>query len=963
MRYGWWALLLWGVASVSQAQQATVVCPNRWVGPEALAAREVRRYVYLRTGELLPIAAGFGAGDAIVLAQKDDPFLKSAGADASWADLGPQEYVLKTVARPEGRALFVVGGSGPAVLYGAYRLAERLGARFYLHGDVVPDTRAPFALPELDERRTPLFGLRGIQPFHDFPEGPDWWNTDDYKAIVAQLPKLGMNFIGLHTYPIVEPTVWIGAPEDAGKGGRVSFAYPARYYNTALKVGWGLTPMKTSDYACGGAMLFDRDDYGADVMRGLTPEPSAPGAAVEMFERVGAMFNEAFSLANRLGVKTCIGTETPLVVPEPVRARMGERVNVSDLYEGMFRRIMATHPLDYYWFWTPEGWTWEGTRQEQVEATVEDLRTAMAAARRVGAPFTLATSGWVLGPQTDRAYLDKVLPKDIAVSCINRQVGFDPVERAFAEISGREKWAIPWLEDDPAMTSVQLWAGRMRRDARDALDYGCTGLLGIHWRTRSLGPNVAALAQAAWDQDGWSERKLERSGVVGGVAVGDPKAAIEGTDDDPLYATVRYSLTAYRLLVPDGRYRVTLKLCEVHHTEPGKRVFGVKLEGKQVEEHVDLFQRAGKNRAVDLSFENVEVSDGVLDVEFTGEVEYPLVAGLEVQGDGVDIKIDCGGAGYGEYAADLEPISGHLPADDFYADWARHEFGPEAGEAAAAILARMDGRLPRPSDWVGGPGGYRPDERPWDRVAEEYRFVDEFAALEPRVSGPGNRERFRYWLENFEFLRAMGRVRCVWGEYRAAVEHAKASIDEAGKVAVARGSALPLRIALARAVEEAYGHLLATVNTSGEMGTVCNLEQHTFPAMLAADGAELEALLGEPLPDEAQLRRSYAGAPRLFVPTVRGVVQPDEALTVRAVLLDDAPARRVVLCWRPLGEGEFRKTSMKNVARGTFAATLPPDELGGDIEYYVDAVAAGGQGLRWPATAPDVNQTVVRVQL
>ena len=31
---------------------------------------------------------------------------------------------------------------------------------------------------------------------------------------------------------------------------------------------------------------------------------------------------------------------------------------VQELYEGMFRRIGQTHPLDYYWFWTPEGWTW-----------------------------------------------------------------------------------------------------------------------------------------------------------------------------------------------------------------------------------------------------------------------------------------------------------------------------------------------------------------------------------------------------------------------------------------------------------------------------------------------------------------------------------------------------------------------------------------------------------------------------
>ena len=51
----------------------------------------------------------------------------------------------------------------------------------------------------------------------------------------------------------------------------------------------------------------------------------------------------------------------------------------------------------------------------------------------------------------------------------------------------------------------------MRRDAFDALRYGCTGLMGIHWRTRILAPNVSALAKAAWDQSGWREAAAEET--------------------------------------------------------------------------------------------------------------------------------------------------------------------------------------------------------------------------------------------------------------------------------------------------------------------------------------------------------------------------------------------------------------------------------------------------------------------
>ena len=178
---------------------------------------------------------------------------------------------------------------------------------------------------------------------------------------------------------------------------------------------------------------------------------------------------------------------------------------VQELYEGIFRRAAEAYPLDYYWFWTPEGWTWSGVKEEEIKATMEDLANAIAARAKAQAPFRLATCGWVLGPQQDRAMFDKVLPKDMAVSCINRQVGYTPVDAGFAEVQGRSKWAIPWLEDDPALSSPQLWAGRMRRDAADALSYGCDGLMGIHWRTRALGPNIGALAHAAWEQGAWAE--------------------------------------------------------------------------------------------------------------------------------------------------------------------------------------------------------------------------------------------------------------------------------------------------------------------------------------------------------------------------------------------------------------------------------------------------------------------------
>ncbi len=747
----------------------SIVLPTGATAVEQFAAREVQRYVYVRTGRLLPIQQTEAGVDAIVIAQKSKvPELRD-----STADLGDQDYLLRTRIDDGGRrVLYLVGGSDVATLYAAYRFAEHLGIRFYLHGDVIPDRQIPFSLPDLDEKASPLFHLRGIQPFHDFPEGPDWWNTDNYKAIIGQLPKLRMNFIGLHTYPEkrpnAEPTVWIGMEKDVEPEGDVAFSYPASYYNTALDVNWGFKPKKTSDYLCGGAVLFDRDDYGSEVMRDLTPQPTEAAACNEVFDRTGNLLNEAFSYATKLGVKTCVGTETPLVIPERVQDRMEAGQSTEDLYTGIFTRIMNAYPIDYYWFWTPEGWTWEGTTEEDTQKTIDDILAAKAAAERVGAPFQLATCGWVLGPQFDRAYLDKVLPKEFAVSCINRAVGHDPVEPAFAEITGREQWAIPWLEDDPAMTSPQLWVGRMRRDARDALEYGCTGLMGIHWRTRILGPNVAALAQAAWDQSGWSDSPPVTGPVGGRVAQFGQDFA--DTADDALYRSVRYDMSAYRVVVPNDTYTVTLYFCEPHYREAGKRVFGYKVENTPPVEHLDVLAAVGPDRALVKIIDNVTVDDGVLDIDFIKEMEFPCIAAIAVEGENFAQRINCGGGAYHDFIADPAPVSVNPKSDDFYLDWATHEFGPEIGEDAARIFSRIDDNLPRPSNWIGGPGGYTSDDQPWDKVKEDYAFVDELAALRDRITTPGNLARFDYWLNNLEYLRATAKVRCAWGAFNVAMK-------------------------------------------------------------------------------------------------------------------------------------------------------------------------------------------------
>ncbi len=941
-------------AVVCGRAETAVVCPSDAAPQVRLAAKEIARYVYLRTGELPVLTAAVEKGPAIVL-----------GLEAA---LGADAYTLKT----EGETTRIHGGDPTGVLYGAYRYAEKLGVRFYLHGDVVPDGRLE-KLPRVEETGRPLFTVRGIQPFHDFPEGPDWWNRDDYLAYLSQLVKLRMNFIGLHCYPEggvgPEPLVWIGLPSDIQPDGRVAFAYPAQWAHTGRDAMWGYAAMKTSDFSAGAARLFATDDF---------------GPAVQDFEGVGGLMRAVVTEAKRLGVKTCVGTETPLTVPKLVQERLRAQGKdprdpgvVRELYEGMFRRIATLYPVDYYWLWTPEEWTWSGNKPEQFEATANDVRAALAALGKLGDPFTLATSGWVLGPQHDRAALDKLLPRNVPMSCINRQVGHASDELFFANITGRPKWVIPWMENDPNLVAPQPWVGRMRWDAADALRLGCTGLLGIHWRTKQMAPNVAALAAAAWEQP-WLPDGYDRSpmppvkvafGALGGTEV-TFKAPVAEAEVQSVYQSVRYGMSAYRLDVPNGRYTVTLKFNEPHYREAGKRVFGVRIQNRPVIVKLDVFAKAGANRALDLAFADIAVKDGVLRLDFDRVVEHPCIAGIVVTGKtaganqlpGADYarRINCGGAAVSGYEADRRAESGEgapkeraMPVADFYADFARANFGADVAESAAKVLARIDGvNLPEPTTWIKGPGGIKAEKKPWMEEQSRYAFVKALEALRPLVNGAGNRERFDYWLNTYRCMAAMAELGCARGELDALAARLKTEPSLAKQ-------ALAVRVRLSRLWETMMTAQLAATDTPGELGTIANLEQHSrvFLKFLSEHDGALAQALGAPLPPEVEVSKAYAGAARLIVPTVRTQKAPEEPLRLNVIVLDGARPRSVVCRWRRFGKGPFEKIAARESGRSVYAVTLPA--LDQDFEYYLQAETASGQMLTWPATAPDMNHTVV----
>jgi hypothetical protein len=151
-------------------------------------------------------------------------------------------------------------------------------------------------------------------------------------------------------------------------------------------------------------------------------------------------------------------------------------------------------------------------------------------------------------------------------------------------------------------------------------------------RIRCGGERYVDSQEQPWERDRFFSGGLCSGPVTGGWLTSD----IDGTLDAPLYAAERFfypaaaGLPGYRIPVPPGGYRVTLHFAEIFTSEIGRRVFDVHIEGKTVIADYDLVRAVGFARPDAQRFE-VEVADGLLDIEFAHKHENPKISAIEIE--------------------------------------------------------------------------------------------------------------------------------------------------------------------------------------------------------------------------------------------------------------------------------------------------------------------------------------------
>lgn len=120
-----------------------------------------------------------------------------------------------------------------------------------------------------------------------------------------------------------------------------------------------------------------------------------------------------------------------------------------------------------------------------------------------------------------------------------------------------------------------------------------------------------------------------------GFADGNPyqvdDAQITNTKDLGIFRTERYSMSAYNFGVPNGKYTVKLLFAEIYSgiTGPGDRVFSFNVQGHEFKDF-DIWAKAGGPGKAYIESVDVDVTNEVLNITFTPDVENPKVDGIEI---------------------------------------------------------------------------------------------------------------------------------------------------------------------------------------------------------------------------------------------------------------------------------------------------------------------------------------------
>lgn len=124
---------------------------------------------------------------------------------------------------------------------------------------------------------------------------------------------------------------------------------------------------------------------------------------------------------------------------------------------------------------------------------------------------------------------------------------------------------------------------------------------------------------------------LADQGFDGGDTIDRPDIQITNTTDQELYRSEHYSMDSFSNSVPNGKYIVKLHFCETYDgiTGEGQRVFSFNVQGQDFKDF-DVWKAAGGAQIAYVQTVPIEVTNGMVLITFTPNVENPQINGIEI---------------------------------------------------------------------------------------------------------------------------------------------------------------------------------------------------------------------------------------------------------------------------------------------------------------------------------------------
>eukprot|EP01052_Picozoa_sp_SAG31_P015606 SAG31_NODE_1008_length_10407_cov_2.369131_7_plen_285_part_00 len=282
----------------------------------------------------------------------------------------------------------------------------------------------------------------------------------------------------------------------------------------------------------------------------------------------------------------------------------------------------------------------------------------------------------------------------------------------------------------------------------------------------------------------------------------------------------------------------------------------------------------------------------------------------------------------------------------------------------------------------GLPAAIRADSSSWQSQKANYDFVDLlFDALDQKIVGAENRDRWMYWVSMLRSLQADAKLATMWGAMDVVMAKIAGTADPLKQKQLAKNEALPLRINMVQQAELAMQWKFNTTSTTGGLGAVANFQQMVLTNALAVRNcskigasnngchnytAELKRYLNEmdKIPDSAMPVSSFRGVERCFVLSPRTSIETGRELIVRLIVLlrDNSVSKaKASLHYRSISttRQSFQVMQFGAAIRGSVFFKALANQTA-DIEYYVNVTGAT-RPLLWPAGAPATPHTVIVV--